>query len=50
MKKQTTVKLDQDKSKFVSQNAKEENVKIENPFKKFVENDKAKKANPFELA
>ena len=45
--KKTTVKLDQDKSKFVSTNAKEENDKIANPFLK---NNAEKKMNPFELA
>jgi hypothetical protein len=44
--KKTTVKLDQDKSKFVSENAKEENEKITNPFLKTAE----KKLNPFEQA
>ena len=44
--KKTTVKLDQDKSKFVTNNAKEEkNDKIANPFLK---NNTEKKMNPFE--
>ena len=32
--KKTTVKLDQDKSKFISSNAKDESIKTENPFLK----------------
>lgn len=32
--KKTTVKLDQDKSKFISSNAKEDNQKVSNPYDK----------------
>ena len=34
--KKTTVRLDQDKSKFISSNAKDESTKVENPFLKQV--------------